>query len=173
MAKIFLILKTTLSRVVFNLSLALKFQALKLLFKHSLSRSSVPVFVLRHRKLIPFSLFIKAWLLAFVINFLLLYHSLLFVTSIIGVVPAKCYSLSMNKKHFTKFKVKDKVLKSELVRAHGMIILLVVALMAVLTVSSSFDVALDPILTFWAVILLAVVGLLSLSVVIAIVTKRK
>ena len=79
----------------------------------------------------------------------------------------------MNKKHFTKFKVKDKVLKSELVRAHGMIILLVVALMAVLTVSSSFDVALDPILTFWAVILLAVVGLLSLSVVIAIVTKRK
>ena len=95
------------------------------------------------------------------------------MTPIIGVVPAKCYSLSMNKKHFTKFKVKDKVLKSELVRAHGMIILLVVALMAVLTVSSSFDVALDPILTFWAVLLLAVVGLLSLSVVIAIVTKRK
>ena len=79
----------------------------------------------------------------------------------------------MNKKHFSKFKVKDKVLRSELARAHGMIILLVIALMAVLTVSSSLEIALDPLLTFTAVFLLAIVGVLSLSVIIAILSKRK
>lgn len=79
----------------------------------------------------------------------------------------------MNKKHFTKFKIKDKVLRAELARAHGMIILLVIALMAVLALSGTFEVVLDPVLTFTAVILLAIVGLLSLSVVASILMKRK
>jgi hypothetical protein len=79
----------------------------------------------------------------------------------------------MTKKHYTKFQIKDKVLKNELARAHSMIILLVVALMTVLALSSRFTIALDPVLTFVIVILLAVVGLLSLSVVTAILMKRR
>ena len=79
----------------------------------------------------------------------------------------------MNKKHFSKFKIKDKVLRAELVRAHGMIILLVIALMTILTLSNMLDLILDPVLTFAAVILLAIVGLLSLSVVAALLMKRK
>jgi hypothetical protein len=78
----------------------------------------------------------------------------------------------MNKTHFKKFSVKNKALKHELLRAHGMIILLVVALMGMLTFSSSFDLTLDPILTFAAVFLLAIVGVLSLSVVIALARNR-
>jgi uncharacterized membrane protein len=79
----------------------------------------------------------------------------------------------MTKKHYSKFKIKDKVLKNELVRAHGMIILLVIALMVVLTVSSSLEIALDPVLTFFAVLLLAVVGMLSLTVVVSLLKKGK
>ncbi|HEY8886684.1 MAG TPA: hypothetical protein VIM31_04275 [Candidatus Microsaccharimonas sp.] len=79
----------------------------------------------------------------------------------------------MNKKHFSKFKIKDKVLKNELARAHGMIILLVIALMSVLGISNTLEISLDPVLTFTAILLLAVVGLLSLSVVASILTKRK
>jgi len=79
----------------------------------------------------------------------------------------------MKKKHFAKFRIKDQVLKNELARAHGMIILLVIALMAVLGLSGLFDLTLEPILTFTAVVLLAVVGLLSLSVILSILMKRK
>lgn len=79
----------------------------------------------------------------------------------------------MNKKHFAKFKIKDKVLKNELARAHGMIILLVVALMTLLTVSSTLDFSIDPVLAFIATLLLGIVGLLSLSVVVALVRWRK
>jgi hypothetical protein len=78
----------------------------------------------------------------------------------------------MNKKYFTKFNIKDKVLKHELARAHGMIVLLVIALMAMLAFSSSFDLALDPTLTFTAVFLLALVGIISLSVVVTLTKKR-
>jgi len=78
----------------------------------------------------------------------------------------------MNKKYFTKFNIKDKVLKQELVRAHGMIILLVVALMGMLAFSGSFDLALDPTLTFAAVFLLALVGIISLTVVVSLTKKR-
>jgi hypothetical protein len=79
----------------------------------------------------------------------------------------------MNKKHYSKFKIKDKVLKNELARAHGMIILLVITLMAVLAFSGTLDLTLNPVLTFTAVILLAIVGLLSLSVVVSVLMKRK
>lgn len=78
----------------------------------------------------------------------------------------------MKKKHYTKFQIKDKVLKNELARAHSMIILLVVALMTVLALSSQFAIVLDPVLTFVVVILLAIVGLLSLSVVVSILKRR-
>ena len=79
----------------------------------------------------------------------------------------------MNKKYFSKFQIKDKVLKQELVRAHGMIVLLVITLMATLALATSFQVEFDPTLTFIAVVLLAIVGLLSLSVVLAITKWRK
>jgi uncharacterized protein YacL len=79
----------------------------------------------------------------------------------------------MNKKYFTKFNVKDKVLKHELARAHGMIVLLVIALMGVLAFSSSSALILDPILSFIAVFLLAIVGVISLSVVVTLTKKRK
>lgn len=79
----------------------------------------------------------------------------------------------MNKKHFAKFKIKDKTLKNELARAHGMIILLVIALMFVLGISNTLQITLDPTLTMVAIILLAIVGLLSLSVVAAALMKRK
>lgn len=79
----------------------------------------------------------------------------------------------MNKKYFSKFQIKDKVLKQELVRAHGMIVLLVITLMATLALATTFQVEFDPTLTFIAVVLLAIVGLLSLSVVLAITKWRK
>ncbi|MDB5180153.1 MAG: hypothetical protein JWN12_785 [Candidatus Saccharibacteria bacterium] len=78
----------------------------------------------------------------------------------------------MNKKHYSKFKIKDKVLKNELARAHGMIILLVIALMSILAISNMLETTLDPVLTFIAIALLGIVGLLSLSVVLSILTKR-
>jgi low affinity Fe/Cu permease len=78
----------------------------------------------------------------------------------------------MNKKYFTKFNIKNKVLKHELARAHGMIVLLVIALMGILAFTSSFDVRLDPILSFSAVLLLALVGVTSLSVVVTLMKKR-
>jgi uncharacterized protein YacL len=79
----------------------------------------------------------------------------------------------MNKKYFTKFNTKDTVLKHELARAHGMIVLLVIALMGVLAFSSSSALILDPILSFSAVFLLAIVGVISLSVVVTLTKKRK
>jgi len=79
----------------------------------------------------------------------------------------------MIKKHFSKFKIKDKVLKQELIRAHGMIVLLVITLMATLALATTFQVEFDPTLTFIAVILLAIVGLLSLSVVLSITKWKK
>ncbi|MBC7565122.1 hypothetical protein H7100_02770 [Candidatus Saccharibacteria bacterium] len=79
----------------------------------------------------------------------------------------------MKKKHYTKFQIKDKVLRNELGRAHGMIILLVITLMAVLAISSNYTITLDPMLTFITILLLAVVGLLSLSVVATILMNRK
>ncbi len=79
----------------------------------------------------------------------------------------------MNKKHLSKFRVKDKVLKHELARAHGMIILLVITLMAILAISSSYNVVFDPTLTLIANILLAFVGLLSLAVFASLIKKRK
>lgn len=80
--------------------------------------------------------------------------------------------ISMNKKHYSKFHIKDKVLQRELVRAHGMIILLAAALMVVLVLSSVYGVTFDPVMSFSAVFLLAVVGLLSLSVFM-VLTKRR
>jgi len=79
----------------------------------------------------------------------------------------------MNKKHFSKFKIKDKVLKHELARAHGMIILLVIALMSLLAFSNALGLTLDPLLTFLAIVLLGIVGLLSLSVITSLLMKRK
>jgi hypothetical protein len=79
----------------------------------------------------------------------------------------------MNKKLYSKFKIKDKVLRNELARAHGMIILLVAALMLILGISNTSDTTFDPTLTLTAIILLGVVGLLSLSVIASILTKRK
>ena len=78
----------------------------------------------------------------------------------------------MNKKYFTKFNIKDKVLKQELARAHGMIVLLAVALMGVLAFTSTFDLRLDPILSFGAVLLLGIVGIISLLVVVTLTKKR-
>ena len=74
----------------------------------------------------------------------------------------------MNKKIFNKFQVKDKVARAELTRAHGIIMLLSLSLMALLALSSNIDLALDPVLSFIAVLLLAVVVLFSLSVVVAV-----
>ena len=79
----------------------------------------------------------------------------------------------MKKTFLSKFQSKDKVLKAELLRAHGMIILLVIAFMATLTLSSRFDIALDPTLSLIAVILLAIVALISLSVVISLFKMKK
>jgi hypothetical protein len=79
----------------------------------------------------------------------------------------------MNKKYFSKFKIKDKVLKYELIRAHGVIVLLVLTLMTTLALATTFQVEFDPILSFIAVVLLAIVGLLSLSVILAITQSRK
>lgn len=81
---------------------------------------------------------------------------------------SKLYSLSMNKKIFNKFQVKDKVAKAELTRAHGIIILLSLSLMALLALSSNIDLALDPVLSFIAVLLLAIVVLFSLSIIVAV-----
>lgn len=81
--------------------------------------------------------------------------------------------MGMNKKHYTKFQIKDKVLRGELLRAHGMIVLLVITLMAILAISSTFSLTLDPVLTFFAVMLLAIVALLSLTVVVTLLMKRK
>jgi len=74
----------------------------------------------------------------------------------------------MNKKLFNKFHVKDKVAKAELARAHGIIILLSISLMMTLTIGATFQVHFDPILSFAAVVLLAVVAIVSLSVVITV-----
>jgi uncharacterized protein YacL len=79
----------------------------------------------------------------------------------------------MKKKFYSKFVIKDQVLKNELARAHGMIILLVVALMVTLTIATSPDITFDPLPTFIAVIMLAVVGIISLSIIISITRKRK
>lgn len=79
----------------------------------------------------------------------------------------------MNKKHYKKFQIKDRTLKNELARAHGMIILLVIALMGVLAISNMLETTFDPILTFIAILLLAIVGLLSLSVVASMLMKHK
>jgi len=83
--------------------------------------------------------------------------------------------ISMNKKYFSKFKVKDKVLKHELIRAHGIIVLLVITLMTTLALATTFQVEFDPTLTFIAIVLLAIVGLLSLAVVLSITSlgRRK
>ena len=81
---------------------------------------------------------------------------------------SKLYSLGMNKKIFNKFQVKDKVARAELTRAHSIIMLLSLSLMALLALSSNIDLALDPVLSFIAVLLLAVVVLFSLSVVVAV-----
>jgi uncharacterized protein YacL len=78
----------------------------------------------------------------------------------------------MNKKYLKKFNIKDKTAKVELARAHGMIVLLVIALMFILALSSSFNIVLDPLLSFIIVFLLAIVGLISLSVLIAVLRKK-
>jgi|GEM_PF-2562981 len=78
----------------------------------------------------------------------------------------------MKKKYLSKFQVKDKTAKAELARAHEMIVLLVIALMYVLTLSSTMQVILDPLLACIAVVLLAVVGVISLSIVITLLRKR-
>ena len=79
----------------------------------------------------------------------------------------------MKTKYYAKFLLKDKVAKNELIRAHGMIILLVIALMATLAIATVPDATFDPVLTFIAVVLLAVVGLISLSVVLSMTYNRK
>ena len=84
-----------------------------------------------------------------------------------------CIVISMKKKYLAKFNVKDKAARAELLRAHSMIILLVIAFMTTLTLSTTLEIALDPILSFGAVILLACVALLSLSVVVSLVLKKK
>ncbi|MDB5160061.1 MAG: hypothetical protein JWO99_324 [Candidatus Saccharibacteria bacterium] len=78
----------------------------------------------------------------------------------------------MNKKYLKKFNIKDKTAKVELARAHGMIVLLVIALMFILALSGSFNIVLDPLLSFVVVFLLGIVGLISLSVVIAVLRKK-
>jgi uncharacterized protein YacL len=80
--------------------------------------------------------------------------------------------INMKKKYLAKFNVKDKTAKVELARAHGMIVLLVIALMFILALSSTFNVMLNPMLTFVVVLLLAIVGLISLSVVVTVLRKR-
>lgn len=84
----------------------------------------------------------------------------------------KLYSWSMNKKILKKFVIKDAVAKKELIRAHGLVILLSMALMFLLSFSAIIDIAVDPILAFSAIILLAVVVILSLSVVLTLIKKK-
>jgi len=78
----------------------------------------------------------------------------------------------MKKKYLSKFQMKDKTAKAELARAHEMIVLLAVALMYILALSSTTQLILDPLLAFIAVGLLAVVGVISLSVVVTLLRKR-
>ena len=78
----------------------------------------------------------------------------------------------MNKKYLKKFTIKDKNAKAKLARAHATIVLLVIALMFVLTLSGSFQLTLDPLLSFIVVVLLAFVGLISLSVVMTLYKKK-
>lgn len=79
----------------------------------------------------------------------------------------------MNKKYYSKFKIKDMVLRRELARAHGMIVLLVIALMTTLIVASSVDVQFTKGLTAIAVVLLAFVGIISLTVILSLLAGRK
>lgn len=78
----------------------------------------------------------------------------------------------MNKKYLSKFHIKDKTVKAELARAHVMIVLLVITLMFVLSLATMADIVLDPLLTFIIIVLLAFVGLISLSVVVTLLKKR-
>ena len=83
------------------------------------------------------------------------------------------YSLGMNKKFFTKFSVKDKAIKQELVRAHGMIVLLSIALVAQLSVTAAIDTDYDQTVALIVGLLLTVVALISTSVVVAILRGKK
>jgi hypothetical protein len=84
----------------------------------------------------------------------------------------RLYSWSMNKKILKKFIVKDQLLKKELIRAHCLIILLSMGLMLLLTFSTVIDSVVEPALAFSAIILLAVVAVLSLSVVLTLIKKK-
>ena len=79
----------------------------------------------------------------------------------------------MSKYIFNKFRIKDKIAKAELARAHGIIILLSIAMMGLLALGTLVDLALDPWLSFAVIILLAIVVLFSLSVVLTTIKKTK
>ena len=130
----------------------------------------MPVFVLSHHD--PIVLLLPLLYHKTPINALLLPC---FVVIIVLVV-AGLYSLSMIKKLFTKFSVKDKVLKRELIRAHAMIVLLSIALIVQLLVNGAAYHAEDTLIgliTGIASVLLAFVAIISISVVIAIRKGKK
>lgn len=79
----------------------------------------------------------------------------------------------MKKKYYSKFQIKDKVLRRELVRAHGMIVLLVLALLTTLAMLNMYSSNSNAVLVSVEAILLAVVGFISLSVIVSILAKRK
>ena len=79
----------------------------------------------------------------------------------------------MKKKYYSKFQIKDTVLRRELVRAHGMIVLLVLALLTTLAILNMYSLNSTAVLVSVEAILLAVVGIISLSVIVSILAKRK
>ena len=130
----------------------------------------MPVFVLSHHD--PIVLLLPLLYHKTPINALL---SICFVPVIV-LVLAGLYSQGMNKKLFAKFSVKDTVLKKELMRAHTMIVLLSLALLAQLIINSTVyhadDVTLS-IISSLAAGLLALVVLVSLSVIVALRKGKK
>jgi len=130
----------------------------------------MPVFVLSHHD--PIVLLLPLLYHKTPINALL---SICFVAVIVLVVAA-LYSLSMIKKLFTKFSVKDKVLKRELLRAHLMVALLSIALLTQLLVNGATyhsDDTFMGVITGIASALLLLVAIISISVVIAIRKGKK
>jgi hypothetical protein len=78
----------------------------------------------------------------------------------------------MSKSIFSKPFVKDKTARSELRRAHSMIVLLSIALIVTLGVTSMQEVQLDPLYSVIVMVLLGIVALISLGVMVTIGRKK-
>ena len=83
------------------------------------------------------------------------------------------YSWDMNKKLFKKISVKGRDAKPELIRAHGMIALLAIALGVQLTITTAIDFDYNQVLSIIAAVLLAIVAMTSLGVMVVLSQAKK